>query len=234
MRTFTLLGLTSLLLMAATGIATAAPPLILVLEGEKISELKYEGTSGEVRIDTVGGQKIKCTGGKIKATYTPIAGKAADAESGSSTIDYEGCKKGAGGCRSEVGGVKDPVETILVPLAFVAGSEESTSETLQFLLVSGTEEPLELLCGAVKGTLEDDTGCLVTPALKEVTGGGTVTISCLEEKGVPITGKCLETTFACEDLSLRPLKADLGAGNEGAALDVEFKGTFNKMIFLDD
>jgi hypothetical protein len=234
MRTLTLLGLISLLLAATTSVATAAPPLILVLEGEKVSELKYEATSGALRIDTVGGKTINCTSGSIKATYTPIAGKIADSELGSSTIDYLGCKKEAVGCRSETGGVKDPVETILAALGFVPGSEESTSETLEFLLVSGTEAVVNLVCGGVKLTFEDDIGCLVTPALTEVTGGGVVDVSCKEEKGKPITGKCLETVFACEDLSLRSLKANFGIGNEAAALEVEFKGTLNKMVFFAD
>jgi hypothetical protein len=224
-----------LALATATG-AVAEPPRILVLPGEKISELKFEGKSETGgKLETVGGKAATCTKGRATSTATPLPEKESDSEAGEATIDLEGCKKEKVACRSETsGGLKDPVETILIVLAMSGASEETTEKVLAAEFVATAKETLIVNCGGVKELGKGSGACLVSPALTELAAGATGTLSCRQEKGKQITGNCVETKATCEKLEKEPFLVNLGAGFESAALEFEGVGSFTKMIFGDD
>jgi hypothetical protein len=220
---------------ALAGTAIAVEPLILVLPGEKVSELKFEGTAGTSSLETVGGKTATCTKGKATSTAAPLPEKESDTEAGEATITLEGCKKGAVACRSETkAGVKDPVETILLVLAIAGINEESTAKELEGALVATAKETLLVNCGGVKEEGKGSGSCLVTPALVELAAGATGTLKCVQEKGKQLTGKCLERKATCEKLTKEPFLVNLGGGFEGAALLFEGTGSFNRMTFGDD
>jgi hypothetical protein len=220
---------------AASSTAMALEPLILVLPGEKVSELKFQGTAGESKLETVSGKAAICTKGTATAASQALPGKESDTEAGEATIDLEGCKKEKVACRSETsGGTKDPIETILVVLSMTGVTEESTEKTLQGEFVASAKETLLVNCGGVKEEGKGSGACLVTPALVELAAGATGTLKCVQSKGKQTTGTCLEKKATCEKLAKEPFLVNLGAGFEGAALLFEGVGSFNKMIFGDD
>jgi hypothetical protein len=239
MHRFKLVGLALLAVFALASVAAASAsaetPLILVLPGEKVSELKYTGEGGKGVLEDAGLRTIEGTKVKATATFAAVAGKEADAETGEAALTFEGTKKGAVACRSETkAGVKDPVETILVNTALTAASEETTAKALQGVLVNTLKEVLFINCGGVKEEVTGSLPCLVTPVLSEVAAGGNVEILCSEKEGVQQTGKCVETKATCEKLAGNPFLANLGTKLESAGESVTVKGSFNKMVTLDD
>jgi hypothetical protein len=228
-----LLALAFALIPATT--ALAATPLILVLPGEKVSELKYTGEAGLNILEDAGLRTIEGTKAKVTATFTPSAGKEADAETGAAALTFEQVKKGAVACRSETkAGVKDPVETILVNTALTIASEETSAKALEGVLVNTLKEVLFINCGGVKEEVQGSLPCLATPALTEIAVGGILEIDCVVNEGVPQTGKCIETKATCEKLTKEPFAANLGGKFETAGEQVTVKGSFNKMVTLDD
>jgi hypothetical protein len=239
MHRFKLMGLALLAVLAfasvAAATASAEAPLVLVLPGEKAAELEYKGTGGEATLSDINGKTIIATKVKAAATFTAVAGKEADAELGKATLDFEGAKKEKVACRSEnAKAEKDPVETILVVTGLITENEETTGKALQGALVNLLTETLLINCGGVKEEVKGSVPCLVTPVLTEVAVGGTVEIKCAQEKGKQLTGKCLESKAACEDLTKNPFLANLGGGFVEAGEGVTVAGTFNKMVTLDD
>src|ERR1700684_808338 len=220
------------LAIAGIAVTSASAALVLVLSGEKVAELKYEGKApGAATLAKGDGKEISCTKTTIQATYTPLAGKEAAAEQGTTETDFEGCKKEKLACRSEIkGGEKDPIETILGTAALIAATEETAEKAHQFLLISSLNEPLVINCGGVKQEVKGSLPCLVTPAGTEIAAGETVKISCaLEKPGKPKTGKCLSSATACEKLVNEPLEGNLGSGFERCAEEMTIEGKFNKM-----
>ncbi len=216
--------------------AAAEEPLILVLAGEKVSELQFEGkTEGTTAVlETVGGKTVACAKGHATATAEAVPGKEADTETGHATIDLEGCKKGSVACRSETkGGAKDPVETVLLALVTTGASDETAERTLGGELVASAPEPFLVNCGVVKVEGKGSGACSVAPVSVELAAGETATMRCRQEKGKQLTGTCIEKKATCEKLAAEPLLASLGNGFEGAGLLFEGVGTFNKMIFGD-
>jgi hypothetical protein len=215
--------------------AASALPLILVLPGEKAAELKYTGEGGASILEDGGARTIEGTKVKTTATFKAATEKEADTEAGEVAVTFEGTKKGALACRSETtGGIKDPVETILVNAALATASEESTSKTLQGMLVNLLKETLFINCGGVKEEVKGALPCLIAPALTEIAVGGTFEILCAQKGGVQTTGKCLESKATCENLAKNPLLANLGGGVVSAGEQLTVKGTFNKMVLFDD
>ena len=243
MQKITLANLAVVLVLALAGmtlVATASAASVLVLSGENVGELKYEGKAGAATLETASGKTITCAKATVKSTFKAVAGKEADSEQGAITTDFEGCRKESKteklACRSESkGGEKDPVETILASTGSIDASEESTEKAKEFLLVGSLSETLFINCGVVKQEVRGTVACLVTPAQTEVAAGAPVKITCaLEKPGKPKTGKCLTPAATCEKLAKEPLEGNLGAGFEGAAEEVIAEGSFNKMAFLDD
>jgi hypothetical protein len=242
MHRFKLVGLALLAVFALAAVvasaASAEAPLILVLPGETTAGLTFSGSGGASKLETLTKKTITCTKTEVNATFNAIVGKETDSETGNATIDFSGCKKEKVACRSEEGATKDAVEVILTPLAVAGASEESSTGTLQSLLVSTvapTGGVLFLNCGGVKEEIKGSVGCLVSPALTEIAAGTSVTISCAETGGDQTTGKkCVETKATCEKLAKEPLMANLGLGFEDSAEEISVSGTFNKMVTIDD
>jgi hypothetical protein len=214
---------------AVTASGAGAEALLLVLSGEKITGLEATGTAGEAILEDDGGKTIVCKAVKAKATFEEKAGKPDDAELGKSTLDFEKCKKEKVNCRSE----EDLAETILVNTGLI-GSAATKGTELRFELVNLLTAPLIINCGGVKEEVKGSVACAVTPALTEVEAGATVTITCTQEKGKQVAGACNEPAKACEDLKNNPFLASLGGGFKSAGELVTVKGSFNKMITLDD
>jgi hypothetical protein len=242
MQKITLASVAVLLALALAGIAaaTASAASLLVLPGENVGELKYEGKASAATLETVSGRTIACAKATVKSTFNALAGKEADSEQGAITTDFEGCRKESKtekvSCRSETkGGEKDPIETVLVLTGSTDATEETTEKAKEFLLVASLPETQFINCGAIKEQVRGAVACLVTPAQTEVAAGGTVKIACaLEKPGKPKTGKCLTPAAMCEKLAKEPLEGNLGVAFEGAAEEVIAEGSFNKMAFLDD
>ncbi len=230
------LVLIAALVLSGIAVSSASAASIVVLSGERVSELKYEGKASAATLETVDGKSITCSKTKVTATFTPLAGKETTAEAGTLVTDFEGCGKGEVHCRSESkAGEKDPVQTILGTAALTAAAEESSEKTLQFLLVSSLTETLFINCGGVKQEVKGSQPCLVAPAGSEIAAGEAVKITCaLEKPGKPKTGKCLSSTAACEKLAKEPLEGNLGNGFESCAEELTIEGSFNKMALLDD
>ena len=238
MHRFKLMGLALLAVFAFASIAAAASaetPLILTLPGEKAAELKFSGEGGKGILEDAGKRTIEGTKVKATATFAAVAGKEADSETGEASLAFEGTKKGAVACRSETkAGVKDPVETILVNVALTAASETTAAKELQGVLVNELKETLFINCGGVKEEVKGALPCLVTPVLTEIAAGGAVEIKCAQKEGKQTTGTCVETKATCEKLTKNPFLANLGGGVESAGEEVTVKGSFNKMVTLDD
>jgi hypothetical protein len=236
------IGIVLLLTATFTGVVTAAAeePLLLVLPSEKVSELEYKGTTGTgevVTIESVGLQKLVCSAGKSAGRFTPVAGKAADAETGEVVNTLEGCKQNKVGCRSETaGGLKDPVEVILLPLSLRTASELSFEFTLEAKwILDAASIFLKFKCGPVQEELTGASACLVEPDLTEVSAGGTYFYLCKQAKGKALTGECVGNATACKELSEHPFLASLGTGKfENAAVDSHFLFSFTKMSFEGD
>lgn len=236
MQRFKLMSLTLLAVfaLAAIGAATAsAEPLILVLPGEKVSELKYKGEGGKGTLED--STKKTIVGTKVKAEATFNALTESDALTGTTTLDFEGTKKEKVACRSEnAKGEKDPVETILVVTTITAASETSTTGVLEPMLVNTVNGTLFINCGGVKEEVKGSLPCLVDNGLEETAAGGVIVILCHQAGGKQTTGTCLETKATCEKLEKEPFLANLGGGFQSAGEEVEVSGTFNKMITIDD
>jgi hypothetical protein len=245
MHRYKLVGLALLAILVfasvSAGAAMAEEPLLLVLTGEKVSELKYTGETEagtKTLLETTSGKTIKCVKAKASASFQQLGTKEGDSETGTSTIDFEGCKQGEVACRSEnAKAEKDPAETILTPLGLTGASEETSAKALQFILVNTiSESPLRLVCGVVKDEIKGNVACLVAPALKEIATTEKATIKCIQEaKGKQVTGKCVLTAATCKKLETEPLLSNLGTGVfEVSGEEISVAGSFNKMVFLDD
>lgn len=218
------------LLAMAASLATAAEPAILVLAGEKISELKYEGTASSMTFETPTLKAITCTKATISATFKALAGKEADAEAGTGSSTAEGCKQGKVACRSETAkGEKDPVETILAPASLTLVSEEGVEKALRAGIALAMSETLFLNCGGVKNEGRGGGICPVSPALTEVSAGSAVTPACKADPNA-----CVEKKATCEKVAKGVLEGNLGAGFEAISMESSMTGIFNKMIFIDD
>lgn len=231
-----LLGALALTALLAPTALADSPGLILVLSGEKVSELTFEGKAGTVLLETAKGLSITCSKASAKVTFSALSGKEADAEQGAITTLFEGCKKESVNCRSETsGGEKDPIETILVSTTASGAAEETTEKELQFVLAVAVNGTLLVECGVIKQEVRGALPCLVAPALTEIAAGETVKVLCaLEKPGKQKTGKCVGPTATCEKLAKEPLEGNLGNGFEACAEEAIVEGTFNKMAFLDD
>ena len=215
----------------------AAEPLLSVLSGEKISELKYEGTGGASTLETLSLKTIGGTKAKVTATFNALTDATAD--TGNATVTFEGTKKEKVSCRSESkAGVKDAVETIVTQLSLTTAAELTKAKELEGMLVNKVEGDTKgageteviINCGGVKELVLGTLPCLVTPINTEIAAGNAFNIKCVEEKGDLVTGECKETKNACEKLTNTPLLASLGAGFEDAAEEVTLEGKFNKMV----
>lgn len=248
MRKIKLLGLMALaaFALAATmaASASATTPMILVLPGEKVTEGKYTGTGGVSKLETAKGKSIVCTSVEAEANEFKEfeAGKTPeDGNLGIGHLHFLGCKEGKVACRSETkAGVKDNVEIILVFLDLHIADEKSTEGVLQPLLLSKvlgadkTESELLLNCGGVKEAVKGIAPCLILPGLTEVAAGGNVEILCKQKEGKQTTGECVETPTLCKELAEKPLLGNLGSGFESSGEEIHVKGSFNKMITIDD
>ncbi len=224
---FALISVSSLLAPIA---ASAAEPLLLVLEGEKVSELKYSAKAGAVALETAGGKTITCTSAEDVATFKPDGEKAAAAEAGSSTAVFFGCKKEKIACRSETAkGEKDAVETVLAPLSLTVINEKPSEGGLSSAAALKLQETLIANCGTVKTKAQGSGFCPISPSSTKVTAGSAVTLNC---ESYP--GACVERTATCEQLSKEPFEANVGGSFEATSVVMSLSGSFNKMIFLDD
>ena len=109
-------------------------------------------------------------------------------------------------------------------------------EPLLIAKVTGTDAGVLFInCGGVKEEVKGKVPLLLEPGLQEVEAGGNFTIKSEQEKGKAKTGTCLEEKVDCEGLEKEPLEANLGSGKfEGAGEQFTVKGSFNKMVFIDD
>jgi hypothetical protein len=225
---------------AVTATAGAESPLVLVLEGEKISEFKESGTTTTFTLETVGKKTLSCTAGSGTSSIKALEGKPADGTLGFTTFTLTGCKKEKVACRSEnSAGEKDAVETALSVWDWHIADEISISGELepvriyQILPISGTGNWV-LNCGAVKEEIKGDVMCLYSPGLVEIPVGGSYEVLCKAKEGKQETGKCSAETALCEKLAANPLLANLGAGFEGAAVILHLLFTALVMHFIDD
>ena len=219
----------------------AKPPAILLLDGEKAQALKFELKSAAAfKIETVKGKSISCTTtakveGKDFVTVGQI--RVADTETGLVEIGLENCKKEAIACRSETPGGKDPIQTILIAGVARVATEQSALGSLEAILivdVVGTDEAaLKIFCGAAKYQVLGYYALLIKPSLEEVAPLGAVEIDSQQEKGKPVTGKCLEEAVNCKRVVNEPLLANLGEGLEGAGIEFGLGVEFKKMVFID-
>jgi hypothetical protein len=244
MRQIKLVGLVLIALFAfgaTTALsASAEEPLVLVLPGEKVTELKYSGKGGVSKLEA-GGKTIECE--TVEATtegFKEFEKKPADANAGTGHLHFLGCKQGGVSCRSETAKEKDAIGIILVLLALLFGSEKTTAGVLQPLLVSTVlgleagETELKLNCGGVKEAVKGNVGCLTTPGLTELEPTAKVEIACKIENKKQLTGTCFELKTTCEKLANEPLLGNLGVAFEAAAEEIKIEGNFNKMVTLDD
>jgi hypothetical protein len=222
-------------MFAAVGPSGAgAEALLLVLGSEAVSGLEYTGNGGEAILEDDGKKTIVCKEVNATATFVEKSGKPADSEQGKADINFRKCKKEKINCRSEISETeKDPVETILVDPGLI-GSAGTKGTELRYELVNLLSQTLLINCGGVKEEVKGSVACVVTPSLAEVEAGVTVTITCTQEKGKQVSGACVEPAKACEDLKNNPFLANLGGGFKSAGELVTVKGSFNKMITLDD
>jgi hypothetical protein len=224
-------------LVFGTGMVSMAmgDPVILVLPGEKAGELVFTATAGAVIIEDSSGRIISCLTATASATLMAISGNDADAELGAVNVSCKASKKEKVACRSENSkGEKDPVETILINAGLITAKTESATKEVQGGLVFLLKENLLINCGAVKQEVKGSWECSMSPVLTEVAAGGNIEIFCSQGKGKQKSGTCLASKAACEDLTKNPLLASFSGSFLGAGVEMQLKGSFNKMVFIDD
>ncbi len=254
MRQVKLLMLTLLALLAfgafASAVASAedGQPAILILEGN-VSELEFlgEGTGSTLSVlkntNLVEGKAVHA---HLKGCLT-LGGSSLDTNlCHEGTLEFTGVKSGANKCHSEnAKGEGDPAEVVLAIFDAHLAAELSTEKVLEPLLVvkplgiDGND--LKINCTLIV-TVLGRIGCLLLPGLspEEVTK---VEILCKTDlttekpNGDQLTGECTQTETLCKELKEDPFAATFGKKGEVeemAAMLVHVKGTFNKMVLIDD
>ncbi len=240
--------LTALVLVALGGVAAQpalaedGQPALLLLTG---SATEIEGVlkGSKSTLESTGKKAIVGAASEfaMKGCKELEGSKADTSLCGPVQVKFTGTKKEETACRSESAtGEKDPIETVLVSTDWHFASEETSSKELKPLLllkvlgqVSGESE-LIVVCGTVKVKVKGVVGCLLTPGLTNVAGGGELTLSCKQSSGKAETGTCEKL---CEWGKEFPFEASLnGKTFEAAAESAEAKGAVSKEcdVFIDD
>jgi hypothetical protein len=214
-------------------------PMLLILEGSSVTELKGTFKGGEGSFSTLGGKAGTGTEGEASLkNCKESAASAKDTNLCEVLLTLKGVKQGLVSCRSESSAGKDAIESILVLADVHGASEKSTSGELEGLLllkvlgVAGEEE-LTVNCGGLKDKGKGVIGCLLTPGLTTVAAGGTGTLACKQSATThdAETGECEQL---CEWLTNNPFQANLGSGFEDAWLSFSGTGSLNFSVYGDD
>jgi hypothetical protein len=235
----------ALFAFSAVGAAVASAedpnaPMLLILEGSKVTELEGSFSGGVASIGALGGKVLAGQG--LTETFGGCKEAAAGAKDTNlcvSRLTFKGFKQGEIACRSESSaGTKDAIETVLVVTDDHLATETSTAKELQGLLLlkwlgqAGGEEELILNCGGVKDKVRGVIGCLLTPGLATVASTSEFTIACVEsEAHDPVTGTCQQL---CEWLKEHPFETNFGAGFEDSWMSISASGKLNFSAFIDD
>jgi hypothetical protein len=216
-------------------------PMLLILEGSKVSELKGTFSGGEGTLAALGGKALTGTSGTATlGGCKESAAGAKDTDLCESTLTIKGVKQGAVACRSESSaGTKDAIETILVVGDDHGASETNSAKELEGLLLfkvlgqAGGEEELTVNCGGVKDKAKGVLGCLLTPGLRTLASTEEGTLACKQNATThdAETGTCEQL---CEWLTEHPFETNLGAGFEDSWMTVSGKGKLNLAVFGDD
>jgi hypothetical protein len=243
MKQVRLLVLAAMALLAfgvvGAAVANAETAELLLLENG-VTKLEAKFTGGANKLGSLAGKEL--TGTSIEGTLKGCENLGTSEKDTNSckgvTLTFKGVKQGTVNCRSEAGETKDAIETVLVVTDLKLAAEESTSKTLQPLLLfkvlgqAGGEEELTINCGGVKDKVKGTIGCLLLPGLENIPTTKEAEIACkISSKKDPETGKC---EVNCEWLTEHPFESNLGAGFEDSWMEISAKGKFNKDIFLDD
>ncbi|MFI4991823.1 MAG: hypothetical protein ACHQHO_13035 [Solirubrobacterales bacterium] len=210
-----------LVVLGAIGSSSAsAAPEFLLLPGGKFP-VAFTSKSGATTWQTAAGAAIKCTA-------DTDSGEIENARLGKVTIDLTGCKQGALGCRSEAGGVKDPVETILVKNADVhLTAERAAGNVLEGVVWVILLEVLKVDCGALLHEFRGALPGLITPINQFTTGAE---LKSAESKGKQETGECVELKEDCEKLAKEPFEENETGEFEAAGAESADNITFAEMV----
>jgi|SRR6201994_4765582 len=200
--------------------ASAAEVRALVLSGGKFP-VKFEGTSGAGKLESVGGSSISCTAGTNKGEIT-------NEKTGTVTFDFTGCKAFGFNCNTTgdatgvvlttgtFEGVYDSLGTTLLPALFVT-LKETTIECTALAKVKVRGTLLLLFSKLTSGTDVTEAEIIVT-----------------QSKGVPTDKKYWKTS---EEKTAKEAKLessfDGGAFEESGEESSSNKVKYSEMVALD-